>query len=143
MDIKFRGRRLNGGWIHGALIPTEFSWWGVPSIADKNFRYEVKPDTICPYTGYKDVDGKEIYEGDVLRLLDERDIEGNMVVLFGENEGTLWGRENYGFYVTFTCAKLNERLRQDFLFWLRKGVKVVGNIHDNPELMVYKEEKES
>ena len=64
--IKFRGRRTNGDWMYGIFIPEEYSWWGVPSIANKNFRYEVQEDTIGQYTGYNDSDGTEVYEGDIL-----------------------------------------------------------------------------
>jgi len=133
--IKFRGRQHNGEWIYGALIPAEYSWWGVPSIAEKNRRYEVEPETIGQYTGYKDDEGKEIYEGDILKTLFDEGIRGALVVSFGKNEGSLWGKENYGFYVKFTEKKYNENLRQDFLFWHNKEVKVIGNIHDNPDLL--------
>ncbi len=133
--IKFRGKDMfSGKWLYGAYIPTEFTQWREPSIFDGHHRAEVDGGTLGQYTGFNDFDGTEIYEGDIFRVINEPDV-GAMVVRFGENPGTLWGRENYGFYVNFASKRLNEINRQDFLFWYRKSVRVIGNIHDNPELM--------
>ena len=137
-QIKFRGKRRNGDWMYGALMPVEFTWWGCWSIADKNFRHEVDEDSIGQYTGFNDFNGTEIYEGDILRLFAEPDV-GAIVVRYGENPGTILGRESYGFYVNFANKRLNEINREDFLFWYRKGVKVIGNVYDNPELMEEKQ----
>lgn len=134
-EIKFRGRRPNGQWMYGALIPAELSWWGVPSIADKNFRYEVDPETIGQFTGYKDADGKEIYEGDILET---PDIIGDevirMIVKYGEHSKMQCRiHEEVGFYIEFVNNNWNDMFRHDFLYW--QGSKVVGNIYDNPELL--------
>lgn len=135
-EIKFRGRRQNGEWIHGALIPTEFSWWGVPSIADKNFRYEVDPETVGQYTGYKDVDGKEIYEGDIIENVSIP--HESRIIRFGEYADVpLLEKYHYGFYVEFLGKRLRDLYRTEFLFWIKRAWKcrIVGNIYDNPELM--------
>lgn len=133
-EIKFRGKLIaaKNHWVYGAYIPAKISSWEEDTIFDGQTRWVIDPETVGQYTGYKDADGKEIYEGDIFRVIDEPDV-GAILVRFGENPGTLWGRENYGFYVNFASKRLNEINRQDFLFWYRKGVKVVGNIHDNPE----------
>lgn len=133
-EIKFRGKNYrNGEWIYGSYIPPDYSYaWLEPSIVNLNNRLAIDPETLGQYTGFKDLYGTEIYDGDILKLPDEPDV-GSIVVRFGENEGTLWGRQNYGFYVTFVIKKFNEINRQDFLFWYRKGVTVIGNIYDNPE----------
>lgn len=133
-EIKFRGKLIaaKNHWVYGAYIPAKISSWEEDTIFDGQTRWVVDPNTIGQYTGYKDVDGKEIYEGDILKMFDEPDV-GGIVVRFGECEGPMYGVQNYGFYVTFLIKELNLINRQDFLFWYRKGVKVIGNIYDNPE----------
>ena len=68
-NIKFKAKRLdNGEWIEGEISHFENTIWIVP-IDHKPFHSgcaEVDPDTICMFTGQKDCDGKEIWEGDVL-----------------------------------------------------------------------------
>lgn len=112
-EIKFRGKRIkNGEWVYGGYIQ-----YPDPSIEHWE-RYLVDLNTVGQYTGMKDKNGNEIYEGDILTdkfesigIVEWQN--GCFVVNFGDNE----------VFPIYEC--FDDSLQMWF----------VGNIHDNPELL--------
>ena len=154
-EYKFRGKMIpENEWIYGTLlrIPAPPYCWGENPPKDKYYiqfadpRYmpdwgmpykmvqgEVSPETIGQYTGLKDKNGKEVYEGDILEL----NKDGR--IFYGTSDGLLAKKyQLVGFKdgAFMTCR--NKHLIDDYdtyLWIISKYSTVAGNIHDNPELL--------
>lgn len=123
--IKFRGKRIDGEWVYGSLVAvggmTE-TYWILES--DGIFRDGIIPESAGQWTGLVDKHGKEIYEGDIVKCVSRLDM-AHMIVLFEEGEFRMVLCEDYDSYTTgmgFYALRCFEK-------------EVIGNIHDNPELM--------
>jgi hypothetical protein len=123
-EIKFRGKRLdNGEWLYGSLVILNGRYF----IFDDANRHEVDPTTVGEFTGLKDKNGKEIYEGDVIRSpLSEDKTRPHRIFYHTGN-------------AAFMRALIDRkelcylRLDQDWIY--KFGKEVIGNIHDNLELL--------
>ena len=118
--IKFRGKSiLTDEWLYGDLVHSaDNKRFGI-LVNDKGSydECEVAPETVGQFTGLYDCDGKEIYEGDIL------DFNGLTVEV----------RFVRGVFAFLANGDLDEELCGDCRTDL--FAKVIGNIHDNPELL--------
>jgi len=99
----------------------------------KDVLIEVDPTTVGQYTGLRDKNGKEIYEGDIISVQFEVDREPEY------GEPPKW-YENFGvaFDEVHHCwsTKISESEYGEWLYEYDEDcAKVIGSIHDNPELL--------
>jgi uncharacterized phage protein (TIGR01671 family) len=118
--IKFRGiSRDTGKWLIGALIPNGKKEAYIAPFGRCLQLEEVNPDTVGQFTGMLDQNGKEIYEGDIVRYYDE--IEDELV-----SSHVIYHQASCSF-----CAAPTE-LCGDYTginaYW---RFEVIGNIYDN------------
>lgn len=156
-EILFRGKRLDDGeWVYGSFCMDALEQFNGLCGVDGFIRlydkakgkmqtYEVDRETVGQYTGLKDKNGKRIFEGDIIRMnQNENDLA---VVEFGKFGCVCTEDESitdfvHGWYyrplptdALSRCEpfcwpfQLNE-------MWIKyTGIEVIGNIHDNPELL--------
>lgn len=167
-EILFRGKRVdNGEWETGYYVRANYHWhkygihkdWIVTGACSNggwfalHGRYPVISDSVGQYTGLKDKNGKQIFEGDIVRYgflcdyncylesLDypedyegcdfSNDIKITTVKWYGEGGCPAFDLENHD----FESNGLSYMEAYDDCV-----IEVIGNIHDNPEMIGGKED---
>ena len=128
-EILFRGKNEYGEWLEGLLL-----WWhdteDVQITQNKkppkggSYTQYIIPETVGQYTGLTDKNGKKIFEGDVVAgALYWQERPKNGLVAFRDGSfGLIWYRGEVEQFNPFTSMCNVE-------------YEVIGNIHDNPELL--------
>ncbi len=140
-EIKFRGKTFGNEWVYGNLI-RQIKDDGIESCYIRPIKIDSNPvsithidkNTISQFTGLTDKNGKEIYEGDILyknfwgKLDDKTPIickYRNGSICFTKQDFWDYGNNHergFGWNVRFNKKRIKE-------------CEIVGNIHDNPELI--------
>ena len=137
-EILFRGKASfdgrDGEWVYGGLLPetentfpiivrdydNDEDWIGV------NGWDTVYPETVGQYTGLTDKNGKKIFEGDIVKHYNNSDDGFDVGMLYWDETFSQWKRTSIGNFH-----------HRSFTYSMSRSCdyEVIGNIHDNPELL--------
>lgn len=119
-EILFRGKDIYGKWLYGDLINLTNEIKQICNHTQLEHAHSVDIKTIGQYTGLTDKNGKKIFEGDIVETNKRKKYE----VRFYKSAWAIWN-DKYKF----------DYEKWDFLSTFAQKIKIIGNIHDNPELL--------
>lgn len=132
-EIKFRGKRIcDRYWIYGHYLADGGKYYilnqELKFLLKRLMIYEVDPGVIGQFTGLHDSEGREIWEGDIIEVTETTlEREPRKVT------GVVVYEESMAEYVIQTKDRMAGSSLG--LNGLEHSIRIIGNIHDNPELL--------
>ena len=127
--VRMNGEKVPSKWVYGGICQGEGAFSIIYGWKDEEReapidKFVVYSNTVGQYTGLTDKNGKKIFEGDICK--NTKTFEVVSVKWHGTMAGYVWSKR-----------KENHQHLFDFgeLFRAYDKYEVIGNIHDNPELL--------
>ena len=146
-EILFRGKRVdNGELVYGYYFKATHHWhnhgihedWILRGVAQNggwvsfHGRHAIVPETLGQFTGLTDKNGKQIFDGDICQINGVSYIDDTPFVVEWNDEysGWFWKELSFSFPTDTITPEIAET------------AEVIGNIHDNPELLTAERREE-
>ena len=132
-EILFRGQTIGGDWVEGLLsivkgtkgINNASPGYFISNKSGMPLAFQIRPETLGQYTGLKDRNGAKIFEGDAVKFY------------IGELGYVLFREGAFKFRSPINTGALSEY--SNIRDWMTR-FEIIGNIHDNPELLTPSQE---
>lgn len=125
-EVLFRGKSVvTGDWIYGVPVSNDYItciFKLIDGLGELK-GFQVKPETVGQCTGLTDKNGTKIFEGDIIEYEEQYGIARYSVAYRNKS-------------ACFCVKSCNDIIMGDFTFYDSKKCKVIGNVYDNPELLV-------
>lgn len=121
-EIKFRAKSTADGlWVYGDLLRR----YGNVYIVTEDSEIQADPATVGQYTSLKDTNGVEIYIHDAVSIIGGRGVPRTLIVVWDERNARC----------VLNDPKLTMIGYEAFNGPAQRSIEIIGNIHDNPELL--------
>ena len=118
-EILFRGKEFSGDWVYGSFLEgcMDDAALIVKTNKEKMLKHTIAviPETVGQYTGLTDKNGKKIFEGDIFAHPNKKKYK-YVVDWIDDIASFSW-------------------FNGDGVGFDNKEIEIIGNIHDNPELL--------
>jgi uncharacterized phage protein (TIGR01671 family) len=133
-EILFRGKRIdNGEWVDGGYYHEKVGEYFTAVFIVEHLTsgvwetHRVDPKTVGQFTGLTDKNGKKIFEGDVVRHWNGSED--------GYDTGCVYWDAGYCGWRRTTDGSFHKGLVDTYRMSASCDYEIIGNIHDNPELL--------
>ena len=124
--VKLDGTPVESKWVYGGICQFNEDRSIIYQTEPEFQKYSVYTDTVGQYTGLKDKNGRQIFEGDIVRLFNRNGQEIMSYVVEWYSDCSMF---------VLDCIDFDMGFDMDFTVFYGDEFEIVGNIHDNPELV--------
>ena len=124
--VKLDGTPVESKWVYGGICQFNEDRSIIYQTEPEFQKYSVYTDTVGQYTGLKDKNGRKIFEGDIVRRFNRNGQEIMSYVVEWYSDCSMF---------VLDCIDFDMEFDTDFTVFYGDEFEIVGNIHDNPELV--------
>lgn len=125
--VSLDGTPVDSNWVYGGVAQFNEERAIIYQTEPEFHKFAVYTETLGQFTGLTDKNGKKIFEGDIVRRFNSKEQE---VMRYAVK----WNTDCCMFVLMSEYTYLGE-YDSDFTVFYGEDLEVVGNIHDNPELL--------
>lgn len=131
--LNVAGDKMPSNWVYGGICKGDGDHsiiYGSNAYPDLRIcdKYAVYTDTIGQYTGIIDKNGKKLFEGDIVRFINEDEIGVVSIVHYDVDLLSFTFESEFSFYTLSDVLHLYD-------YGEGEKFEIIGNIYDNPDLI--------